>query len=167
MKPGLFPEAHHLAHREPVVRVAVTALVAVGRFTRVDLGGAPQDEVHLLTRELVRRHDPTSIARQISDAAPPGALPHHAREISLPVIDRLAGAKLGCPRLLLGSARDGVDVRAGEMRDLNRGRRDTATGSDAERLYPRLGWERCGVIPDYALWPDGGLCATTVFWKRV
>jgi len=23
------------------------------------------------------------------------------------------------------------------------------------------------VIPDYALWPEGGLCATTVFFKRV
>jgi GNAT superfamily N-acetyltransferase len=44
---------------------------------------------------------------------------------------------------------------------------DTATGSDAERLYPRLGWERTGVIPDYALWPDGGLCDTTVFYKRL
>ena len=44
---------------------------------------------------------------------------------------------------------------------------DTATGSDAERLYPRVGWERTGVIPDYALWPDGGLCDTTVFYKRL
>ncbi|MCZ8100959.1 MAG: GNAT family N-acetyltransferase [Burkholderiales bacterium] len=44
---------------------------------------------------------------------------------------------------------------------------DTATGSDAERFYPRLGWERTGVIPDYALWPDGGLCDTTVFYKRL
>jgi len=44
---------------------------------------------------------------------------------------------------------------------------DTVTGGDAERLYERLGWERCGVIPDYALWPEGGLCATTVFFKRV
>jgi hypothetical protein len=23
------------------------------------------------------------------------------------------------------------------------------------------------VIPDYALWPEGGLCATTFFYKRV
>jgi GNAT superfamily N-acetyltransferase len=43
---------------------------------------------------------------------------------------------------------------------------DTASG-DAERLYARNGWQRVGVIPDYALWPDGGLCATTFFWKRV
>ncbi|EJZ22049.1 acetyltransferase [Rhizobium sp. Pop5] len=44
---------------------------------------------------------------------------------------------------------------------------DTATGSEAEAIYPRLGWERVGVIPDYALWPEGGLCATTFFYKRV
>ena len=42
---------------------------------------------------------------------------------------------------------------------------DTVTGGDAERLYPRLGWQRCGVIPDYALWPRGGFCSTTVFYK--
>jgi GNAT superfamily N-acetyltransferase len=43
---------------------------------------------------------------------------------------------------------------------------DTASG-DAERLYVRGGWQRVGVIPDYALWPDGSFCDTTVFWKRV
>lgn len=44
---------------------------------------------------------------------------------------------------------------------------DTVTGGDAERLYARLGWQRVGVIPDFALWPQGGLCATTYFYKRV
>jgi GNAT superfamily N-acetyltransferase len=42
---------------------------------------------------------------------------------------------------------------------------DTVTGSDAERLYARQGWQRCGEIPNYALWPDGTPCATTVFFK--
>jgi GNAT superfamily N-acetyltransferase len=42
---------------------------------------------------------------------------------------------------------------------------DTATGSDAERMYGRHGWHRCGVIPRYALWPDGRPCSTTVFYK--
>ncbi|MDE1159984.1 MAG: GNAT family N-acetyltransferase [Neorhizobium sp.] len=44
---------------------------------------------------------------------------------------------------------------------------DTATGSEAEMIYPRFGWQRVGVIPDYALWPDGGFCATTLFYKRI
>lgn len=42
---------------------------------------------------------------------------------------------------------------------------DTVTGGDAERLYARLGWERVGVIPGYALWPRGGFCDTTVFFR--
>ena len=42
---------------------------------------------------------------------------------------------------------------------------DTVTGSDAERLYTRLGWQRVGEIPRYALWPQGGFCSTTVFYR--
>ena len=41
---------------------------------------------------------------------------------------------------------------------------DTAS-DDAERLYVRQGWQRCGQIPQYALWPDGRPCATTYFFK--
>lgn len=44
---------------------------------------------------------------------------------------------------------------------------DTATGSPAETVYERLGWQRVGVIPDYALYPDGRFCATTLFYKRI
>jgi GNAT superfamily N-acetyltransferase len=44
---------------------------------------------------------------------------------------------------------------------------DTVTGSDAERLYRRLGWTDAGVIPRYALWPDGRFCDTTIFWKAL
>jgi GNAT superfamily N-acetyltransferase len=44
---------------------------------------------------------------------------------------------------------------------------DTVTGSDAERLYARLGWQRVGVIPGYALLPRGGLCATTYFYRNL
>jgi GNAT superfamily N-acetyltransferase len=43
---------------------------------------------------------------------------------------------------------------------------DTAS-ADAERLYERSGWVRVGVIPDYALLPKGGLCATTVFYRNL
>jgi GNAT superfamily N-acetyltransferase len=44
---------------------------------------------------------------------------------------------------------------------------DTVTGDPAERLYTRLGWTRVGVIPGYALYPDGRPCDTTVFWKAI
>jgi GNAT superfamily N-acetyltransferase len=43
---------------------------------------------------------------------------------------------------------------------------DTASG-DAERLYVRAGWIRVGVVPGFALWPGGGLCDTTFFYRML
>jgi GNAT superfamily N-acetyltransferase len=43
---------------------------------------------------------------------------------------------------------------------------DTASG-DAQRLYERMGWQRCGHVPDYALLPFGGLCGTTFYYRRL
>ncbi|HEX2216489.1 MAG TPA: GNAT family N-acetyltransferase [Xanthobacteraceae bacterium] len=43
---------------------------------------------------------------------------------------------------------------------------DTASG-DAARLYESLGWTRAGIIPDYALYPDGRPCDTVIYWKRL
>lgn len=43
---------------------------------------------------------------------------------------------------------------------------DTAN-PEAERVYERGGWLRCGSVPDYALWPAGGLCDTTFFYKKL
>ena len=52
-----------------------------------------------------------------------------------------------------------------------RGRRllvlDTVPGSDAERLYRRHGWIEVGVIPDFALLPDGEPAPTVFFYKRL
>ena len=44
---------------------------------------------------------------------------------------------------------------------------DTVTGSDAERLYARLGWVRVGEIPEFALLSRGGLCGTVIFYKKL
>jgi ribosomal protein S18 acetylase RimI-like enzyme len=44
---------------------------------------------------------------------------------------------------------------------------DTATGGGAQALYEKLGWQLCGQIPDYASWPDGGLCGTTIYYKAI
>ncbi|MBS1176271.1 MAG: GCN5-related N-acetyltransferase [Proteobacteria bacterium] len=41
---------------------------------------------------------------------------------------------------------------------------DTAS-AEAERLYARAGWQRCGMVPGFALLPRGGLCATTFFYR--
>lgn len=60
-------------------------------------------------------------------------------------------------------------MRAAEATALDCGRTllvlDAVTGGDAARLYERLGWVRVGDIPGYALFPRGGLCSTTVFYR--
>lgn len=43
---------------------------------------------------------------------------------------------------------------------------DTAS-AEAERLYARAGWQRCGMVPGFALLPRGGLCATTFFYREL
>src|SRR5687768_2690966 len=42
---------------------------------------------------------------------------------------------------------------------------DAVTDGDAARLYARLGWVRVGDIPKYALFPQGGYCSTTYFYR--
>ena len=44
---------------------------------------------------------------------------------------------------------------------------DTAKGELAETIYQKLGWQRSGEIPDYALYPDGRFCDTVIFYKRL
>jgi GNAT superfamily N-acetyltransferase len=42
---------------------------------------------------------------------------------------------------------------------------DAVTGGDAARLYERHGWTRVGDIPNYALFPRGGFCSTTYYYR--
>jgi GNAT superfamily N-acetyltransferase len=72
-----------------------------------------------------------------------------------------------------GARRRGVGaalLQAAEAEALGAGRTllvlDTAS-EEAARVYARGGWQRLGEIPDYALWPAGGYCATTVFYKQL
>ncbi|WP_291272465.1 GNAT family N-acetyltransferase [Geothrix sp.] len=44
---------------------------------------------------------------------------------------------------------------------------DAVTGGEAARLYASLGWVRVGEIPGYALFPQGGPCSTTVFYRNL
>ena len=44
---------------------------------------------------------------------------------------------------------------------------DTVRGDAAEQWYAAAGWQRVGVIPDYALSPAGTLCDTVVFYKKL
>ena len=44
---------------------------------------------------------------------------------------------------------------------------DTCKDSVAERLYSSTGWTRVGVVPNFALNPDGSLCDTVFFYKQL
>ncbi|MBX4932922.1 GNAT family N-acetyltransferase [Rhizobium bangladeshense] len=85
----------------------------------------------------------------------------HRGDLKKLLVHRSARGK-GLARLLMEAAEREAAARGKTLLVL-----DTATGSDAEAIYPRLGWQRVGVIPDYALWPQGGFCDTTLFYKRL
>jgi GNAT superfamily N-acetyltransferase len=96
---------------------------------------------------------------QVIPAWPPNQ-PHRA-DISKMLVHR-RGRRRGAAEALLAAAEAAA-------REMNRTVLvlDTVTGGAAERLYETRGWTRVGVIPDYALMPDGALCATTVFYKAL
>ena len=94
---------------------------------------------------------------QLVAAVPPNQ-PHRA-DIAKLLVRRSARGR-GVGRLLM--ERVEVEAKAAGKTLLVL---DTVTGDAGERLYERLGWNRVGVIPNYALYPDGRPCSTTVFWK--
>ena len=96
---------------------------------------------------------------QVILAMPPNQ-PHRG-EIAKVLVHRSA-RKRGVGRLLMERAEAEAKAAGKTLLVL-----DTVTGDDAERLYERLGWIRVGVVPDYALYPDGRLCDTTIFWKAI
>lgn len=86
--------------------------------------------------------------------------PHRA-EITRLLVRRSARGR-GIAQLLMERAE--VEARAAGKTLLVL---DAVTGGDAARLYARMGWTTVGVIPGYALYPDGRPCDTTVFWKAI
>lgn len=96
---------------------------------------------------------------QVVAATPPNQ-PHRA-EIAKLLVHRSARRR-GVARLLMEQAEAEARAEGKTLLVL-----DTVTGDAGERLYERLGWTRVGVIPGYALYPDGRPCDTTVFWKAV
>lgn len=91
--------------------------------------------------------------------ATPENQPHRA-DISKMLVHRRA-RKLGVGAAVLQAAERAAAESGKKLLVL-----DTAN-DDAVRLYERAGWQRVGTIPDYALWPGGGLCDTVVYYKRL
>jgi GNAT superfamily N-acetyltransferase len=96
---------------------------------------------------------------QVILALPPNQ-PHRG-EIAKLLVHRSARRR-GVAQLLMERAEEEARAEGKTLLVL-----DTVTGDNAERLYERLGWTRVGVIPGYALYPDGRPCDTTVFWKSL
>ncbi len=44
---------------------------------------------------------------------------------------------------------------------------DAVTDGDGARLYERLGWTKVGSIPDFALYPEGGFCSATYYYRSL
>jgi GNAT superfamily N-acetyltransferase len=86
--------------------------------------------------------------------------PHRA-EIAKVLVHRSERGR-GIATALLATAEAGARARGRTLLVL-----DTVTGSPAERLYARLGWQAIGSIPGYALSVDGRPEAATFMWKEL
>jgi ribosomal protein S18 acetylase RimI-like enzyme len=96
---------------------------------------------------------------QVILAVPPNQ-PHRG-EIAKLLVHRSARGR-GIARLLVEHAEEEARAEGKTLLVL-----DAVTDGDAARLYERLGWTTVGVIPGYALFPDGRPCDTTIFWKSL
>src|SRR4051794_24387873 len=133
-------------------------------FSRADARAAFEgfaDEVDAGRRLLLAAFDGDQIVGtvQVLLSFPPNQ-PHRGEIAKLHV--HRAARKRGVAQALMARAERDAREAGKTLRVL-----DTVTGDPAERLYARLGWTRVGVIPGYALYPDGRACDTTVFWKSI
>ncbi len=124
-------------------------------FFRGIAGAVERDEIVLLA---ARRNGRIVGTVQLGIKTPPNQ-PHRA-DVNKLLVHR-AARKQGAGAALMRRLEAAARARGRTLLVL-----DTASG-DAERLYERMGWTRVGVIPGYALLPHGGLCDTTLFWKRI
>jgi GNAT superfamily N-acetyltransferase len=96
---------------------------------------------------------------QVVLALPPNQ-PHRG-EITKLLVHRSARRR-GVARLLMERAEAEARAEGKTLLVL-----DAVTGGDAARLYARMGWTTVGVVPGFALYPDGRPCDTTYFWKAL
>jgi GNAT superfamily N-acetyltransferase len=96
---------------------------------------------------------------QVGLDTPPNQ-PHRA-DIKKMLVHR-SGRSRGIGAALMGRAEDEARRNGRWLLVL-----DTVPGENGHRVYQRAGWTQSGIIPDYALFPDGRLCDTAVMWKRL
>jgi GNAT superfamily N-acetyltransferase len=119
------------------------------------------DDVAIGDRALLVAEDGTDIVGTVQLVLDqPDNQPHRA-DLAKMLVHRRA-RRLGLGATLMRAAEDVARECGKSLLVL-----DTVSGSDAERLYLRLGWQKVGEIPGYALMPRGGLCATSYFYRDI
>ncbi|MCB1510302.1 MAG: GNAT family N-acetyltransferase [Hyphomicrobiaceae bacterium] len=139
--------------------VSFMAPLTKQRATAFWLGLAPDVETGERIVLAARDHDGIVGTVQVILAQPENQ-PHRA-DIAKMLVHRRA-RRQGLGARLMQAAEDAARDAGKSVLVL-----DTVTDGDADRLYTRLGWTVAGTIPDYALWPHGGLTPTTIFYKRL
>lgn len=129
---------------------------AIAFWTRVAEGVARRERILLVAENA----DGTIVGTVQLIIELPENQPHRA-DVAKMLVRRSARRQGVAQRLL--SAVDAAAREAGKSVLVL----DTVTGGDAERLYERAGWQKVGVVPNYALMPDGALCGTTFFHKQL
>ncbi|MBI3748607.1 MAG: GNAT family N-acetyltransferase [Chloroflexi bacterium] len=97
----------------------------------------------------------TLLARSLNQNSP------HRAEIGKVIVDPSVRRR-GIARALMLAAEDRARADGRWLLVL-----DTVTGSPADSLYRSLDWQETGIVPDYALLPDGRPWPATFFWKRL
>lgn len=125
------------------------------RFWRGVAAGVARGERTLIVAEVDERIAGT--VQLVTDL--PENQPHRGEVAKLLV--HPSARRLGLGRQLMQAVEEAARTQGRSVLVL-----DTSNGA-AERLYEGLGWQRVGTVPDFARLPDGPLCATTFFYKRV
>jgi ribosomal protein S18 acetylase RimI-like enzyme len=128
---------------------------AEGFWARSLAAAAAGDRIVLGAHE-----DGRLVATVTLDLAQPPNQPHRAEIAKL--MTRVAARGRGHARALVLEAERLAVERGRTLLTL-----DTAEDEGAAGLYDALGYERAGVIPDYAFKPLGGMTGTILYFKRI
>ncbi len=126
---------------------------AVGFWRRVAAGVAAGERALLVAADAQGLCGTVQLALDQPENQP------HRADVAKMLVHRRA-RRLGLGAALLRAAEATARACGKSLLVLN-----AVTGGEGARLYERLGWERVGEIPRYALLPRGGLTGTTVYYR--
>jgi GNAT superfamily N-acetyltransferase len=137
---------------------SVGFMLPFSRMRAVDFWRGVGDDVARGARALFVAEDEKGILGTVQLVlAQPENQPHRA-DLSKMLVHRRARRR-GVGAALIRAAETGAQALGKTLLVL-----DTAN-EEAERLYKRTGWIFAGTIPDYALLPQGGPCATHLYYR--